>query len=119
MKKICIFISVILCASSFALICAAQGSVNSNNGLGVPDNGTNDPLTGELNGTDAPQDMATFPSDGTTADTKTVTDTASVTDADGNMSGASRTAVVIAVIAAVVIIVSAAVYLITRREKDK
>ena len=111
MKKICIFIFIILSVNALSVFCfAAQGSVNENNVLGAPAEQTSDTAVPD-NGTVTYAAMTDTAADTTGAPTETVSDTASLTtDTTGeNTDGKDNMTAVIILIIAILLTAAVAV----------
>lgn len=114
MKNICRLLSVVLISVMFTALCAAQGSVNSNNALGTPP---------ETPGETAPSTSAeTTPDvtngDGTYKAPASSGDAGTDTSDDGRMTdGTGRVAVTVAIIAAIVLLI-VVIFLIAKKMTD-
>ena len=109
MKKVKILFCIILYALALTLLCAAQGSVNSNNGLGAPYGETQNPYSSELS------DYTTMPDD-------TVTETASALmkdSADTTAEKNSDMAGAVAVVAVVAVITVASIFVFASMRKSE
>jgi hypothetical protein len=111
MKKIKILFCIISAALALSILCAAQGNVNSNNGLGAPYGETQNPYSSELS------DYTTMPGD-------TVTETASAllkdsADTAAQINGDMAWAVAVVAVTAVITVASVFVFAAMRKRGEE